>query len=187
VPTTPDPLKDPERLVKEPGKLKVPDSVLENCPNPQYQWFKAVYDKNDGTVGFVPIDEETASEIALTGDLYGYKVSAGVICDETSPIVPMFPYEPVDVPSGYKVLLRYFRLDTQVVEPAIVATTYGPFGVEANYTGVGDVTGASVAYMWITNSSGQKTYTGSYFIASFGNGNYDPPWLVWISAGAVPI
>jgi hypothetical protein len=192
-----DPLGDLPRLVVGPPigggggvpetTVSVPPSTLNECPNPLVQWFKATYNKNDGTLGFVPVSGETADDLVVTGDLYGLSVSAGLRCDGIAPVIPTFPYVPMSVPSGYKILLRYYRSDLGTTDPAIVATSYGAYGVDAFYTGVGDQMGASQARPWITNSSGQKEYTGSYFISQFGNGNYDPPWLLYVSAGAVAI
>jgi len=168
------------------GKLKVPDAALENCPNPKIQWFRAVYNKYDGTYGMVPIEGATGTDINLA-DVIGYKVSAGVVCDGSNPLRPTYPWYPVEPTRPYKILLRYLRLDTGVLEIPIVAESYGPFGVDASYTGDPGVSGASTAAMWVTNSSGQRQVLSTYFIGSFGNDPMGPPWLVWSSAGAVPI
>ena len=193
-----DPLGDLPQLISTPGDgqttLSIPSSVLDQCPNPNTQWLKGTYIKEDGTIMYEAITGQIGNSFVVTGALSGGGYTAVFTCDGSNPIAStnskgivtvatgaaVFPYVQTAVPAGYKILLRYFRRDTQTVEPAIVATTYGPYGVDGP-------TGGGVFSLWITNSSGAKEVTGSYFGTSFGNNPADGPFLDYISAGAVAI
>ena len=206
-----DPLGERPGLVYTPGTpgtsdptVSTPDSTLDECPNPTIQWFKATYNKPDGTFGFVPIDGETANDLVVTGNLYGLTVSAGLRCDGVPPIIPSFPYYPIPVPNGYTISIRreYQARDSSgnpVGSPVLVGsavTSYGRYGIDVTYTTAGSYpagTGASQVSMWITNSSGTKTSVDSYvdgWVYSDENGDalpvdqiYPlPPSVYWVFA-----
>jgi hypothetical protein len=175
---SPDPLGDMPRLGRTEGTdgsgnpqttLSIPPSMFDECPHPTVQWFKATYKKSDGTFGFVPIDNETASNLVVTGDLYGLSVSAGVVCNGIPPFIPTFPYEPIPVPSGYAAIVRVTYTTRNLYYPEAAGettlldtyTSYGPYGIEwERYETAGSYpagTGRTYWNVYITNSAGNKT------------------------------
>jgi hypothetical protein len=196
-----DPLGDRPGLIVNSGTdgsgnpvttLQIPG--LNECPNPSSQWLKGQYIKPDGTIMYAAIAGEIGSSLTITGALYGAGYTAVFTCDGSNPITStnakgivtlassatVFPSVQTTVPNGYKILLRYFRTDTQTVEPTIVANSYGAYGVDGPSSG-------GVFSLWVTNSSGAKEVTGDYFGTSFGNNPADGPFLIYISAGTVAI
>ena len=199
-----DPLGDVPRLILTAGTngsgepqttIQIPDSALEDCPNSSVQWLKGRYIKDDGTIMYEAIAGEVGTSLIITGALYNKNYTAVFTCDGSNPIASTNSYGVVTpggyvfndyqvnlgLGAGYALQLRYRRVDLGITEPAIVATTYGAYGVD------GPSGPAAICRLWITNSSGVKEETGAYFGSSFGNDPAKGPFLIYEPYGLVPV